>query len=113
MKHATLSAAAALFITGSLILACASSEDTPPDAQPTQAAPATEPAPSGTGAAAKPPPPPDCTSTKCTADSDCATACGGSGGIGCCDTHVGTCFKSSATSCPAPTPDDAGMTGGY
>ncbi len=113
MKHATLSAVAALFATGSLILACASSEDPPPDTQPTQAAPATEPAPSGNGNATKPPPPPACEDTKCSSDSDCAkvSTCQGTGAVGCCS--AGSCYKYSGSTCPAPPADDAGMTGGY
>ncbi len=110
MQHASLYAAAVL--TGTLIAACASSDPGPePTQQPTQSAPANEPAPSGGGSATKPPDKPaDCTSTKCSTDSDCTAACGGGGKLGCCDTHTNTCYNSSASACPAPADDDAGTT---
>jgi hypothetical protein len=111
MKHASLSVAAAAILLGTLIAACASSDDSPP--QPTQEAPATEAAPTGTGNAVKPPPPPpDCTTVKCSADGDCAAACGTSGAIGCCDA-AHTCFRSSAKTCPAQPMDDGGMKPAY
>src|SRR5437870_4985374 len=97
MQHASLYAVA-LLTAGTLIAACASSEpvgDTPPV---TQEAPATEPAPKGNGSGAKPPPPPpavECTSVKCSADSECASACGTADAVGCCDTATHQCFKSS------------------
>lgn len=113
MQHASLYAVA--FVTvGTLIAACASSD--PPDdgaVTPTQEQPATEPAPKGTGngqAPPAPPPPPECETVKCTADSDCATACGTASSKGCCDTATHQCFKSSAAECPQPPSGDDGGT---
>jgi hypothetical protein len=111
MQHASLSAFV-LVTAGTLIAACASSD--PPDgvAPETQEAPATEPAPKGTGNAEKPPPPPppECTTVKCSADSDCAAACGTADSKGCCDTATHQCFKSSAAECPQPPAEDDGGT---
>lgn len=48
--------------------------------------------------------------TNCTSDMDCQNSCPTvPSGVNCCDTATGVCYAFSSTSCPAPSPTDAGF----
>ena len=53
-------------------------------------------------------------SAACSQDSDCASACGASGGTWCCETSSSTCYTPSSGVCSSPTTGDDGgsSTGG-
>ncbi len=47
-------------------------------------------------------------SAACSQDSDCASACGASGGTWCCETTSSTCYTPSSGVCASPTTGDDG-----